>query len=179
MSWSGSGRGGGIDAAVKDALNRFVRALDHAYGGRIEKVVVFGSRARGDHTADSDVDVAVVLSSLDGRRFEERMRMTDLGYEILVDTGLSIQAWPVTWSEWNGTAVHPNADFLANMKRDAVELDARAGRHGQHQASEIIRQRAARADIPVVLELLANAPDVPPDDGDEMPEEGSAGGPFS
>ena len=47
---------------------------------------------------------------------------------------------------------------------------------GQHQALEAIRERAARANVPAVLELLANVPDVPPDEGDEMPEEpGSVG----
>ncbi|MCJ2012007.1 hypothetical protein [Methylobacterium sp. J-076] len=40
---------------------------------------------------------------------------------------------------------------------------------GQHQAFETIRRRAARADVPAVLELLAQAPDLPAAEGDEMP----------
>jgi uncharacterized protein len=38
-------------------LKRFRAALDQLYGARIERVVLFGSRARGDATGDSDYDI--------------------------------------------------------------------------------------------------------------------------
>ena len=41
-------------------LTRFRAALDKIYGDRIERVVLFGSRARGDAHEDSDYDVAVL-----------------------------------------------------------------------------------------------------------------------
>jgi predicted nucleotidyltransferase len=37
-------------------LRRLRRALDALYGDRIERVVLFGSRARGDAGEDSDYD---------------------------------------------------------------------------------------------------------------------------
>jgi predicted nucleotidyltransferase len=42
-------------------LKRFRAALDRIYGDRIERVVLFGSRARGDTHADSDCDIAVFI----------------------------------------------------------------------------------------------------------------------
>ena len=42
-------------------LKRFRAELDALYGERIERVVLFGSRARGDARDDSDYDVAVFL----------------------------------------------------------------------------------------------------------------------
>ena len=42
---------------------------------------------------------------------------------------------------------------------------------GQRQGLRMLRERAARADVPGVLSMLDGAPDVPPDEGDEMPEE--------
>lgn len=48
---------------------------------------------------------------------------------------------------------------------------------GQHHAFATIRERAERANVPAVLELLANAPDVPPDEGDELAEEHDSVGP--
>ena len=42
-------------------LARFRAALDRLYGDRIEHVVLFGSRARGDAQPDSDYDIAVFL----------------------------------------------------------------------------------------------------------------------
>ena len=43
-------------------LRRFRAALDALYGDRIERVVLFGSRARGDAHEDADYDVGSVSS---------------------------------------------------------------------------------------------------------------------
>ncbi|WP_292533698.1 nucleotidyltransferase domain-containing protein [Methylocystis sp.] len=42
-------------------LTRFRAALARTYGERLERAVVFGSRARGDARQDSDYDIAVFL----------------------------------------------------------------------------------------------------------------------
>ncbi len=42
-------------------LDRFKHALDDMYGSRIDRIVLFGSRARGEAHEDSDYDVAVFL----------------------------------------------------------------------------------------------------------------------
>ena len=51
-------------------LKRFRDALDALYGDRIERVVLFGSRARGDAHEDSDYDIAVFLKDLTDRWHE-------------------------------------------------------------------------------------------------------------
>ena len=53
-------------------LNRFRTALDEMYGDQIERVVLFGSRARGDARPDSDYDVAVFL-----KNFHDRWSVVD------------------------------------------------------------------------------------------------------
>ena len=45
-------------------LIRFRAGLDIAYGPRLERVVLFGSRARGDARPGSDYDVAVFLRDI-------------------------------------------------------------------------------------------------------------------
>ncbi len=49
---------------MTELLKRFRAALDTMYGDRIERVVLFGSRACGDAREDSDYDVAVFLKDL-------------------------------------------------------------------------------------------------------------------
>jgi predicted nucleotidyltransferase len=68
------------------ALQRFKGALDAIYGDRIAKVVLFGSRARGDAHADSDYDVAVFLKPLPDSR-KEVERLADLRVDFLDETG--------------------------------------------------------------------------------------------
>jgi predicted nucleotidyltransferase len=67
-------------------LKRFRAALDEMYGKRLERVVLFGSRARGDAREDSDYDVAVFLKDLTDR-WPELDRLADLSTDILDETG--------------------------------------------------------------------------------------------
>ena len=46
-------------ASIDPIIARFRAALGEVYGERLERVVLFGSRARGDARPDSDYDVAV------------------------------------------------------------------------------------------------------------------------
>jgi predicted nucleotidyltransferase len=45
-------------------LKRFRTALNEMYGDRLERVVLFGSRARGDADEESDYDIAVFLRDM-------------------------------------------------------------------------------------------------------------------
>ncbi len=62
----------GMDAtvALDPLLRRFRDAVAELYGPTLDRVVLFGSRARGDAREDSDYDVAVFLeghAGTDGR----------------------------------------------------------------------------------------------------------------
>jgi predicted nucleotidyltransferase len=60
-----------MGSAIDDPImKRFRAALDKLYGERIERVVLFGSRARGDVHEDSDYDIAVFLNDLTDRWLE-------------------------------------------------------------------------------------------------------------
>lgn len=50
-----------MNSDLPDILNELGGGLRRLYGGRLVRMVLFGSRARGDHEADSDIDVLVVL----------------------------------------------------------------------------------------------------------------------
>jgi predicted nucleotidyltransferase len=72
-------------------LSRFRAALAETYGDRLERAVLFGSRARGDARPDSDYDIAVFIRE-PGRWLDEVIRLADLGTGILMDTGAVISA---------------------------------------------------------------------------------------
>jgi uncharacterized protein len=81
-------------------LKRFRVGLDEVYGDRIERVVLFGSRARGDASKDSDYDVAVFLRDMPDR-FAEMNRLADLSTEMLNETGEFIHAMPYRAGSYN------------------------------------------------------------------------------
>lgn len=74
-------------------LKRFRTALTEMYGDRLERVVLFGSRARGDADDESDYDVAVFLRDLSDQPAEMN-RLADLTTDILYAGGPFIHAMP-------------------------------------------------------------------------------------
>ena len=74
-------------------LERFRTALDVIYGDRIDRVILFGSRARGDARPDSDYDVAVFLKELPDR-WPELHRLADLRVELIDKTGAFFNVLP-------------------------------------------------------------------------------------
>ena len=78
---------------VDSVLARFQAALGDAYGPRLERVVLFGSHARGEAWPESDYDVAVFLRDMPDRA-PELDRLADLPAALLYDLGGAIPALP-------------------------------------------------------------------------------------
>ena len=64
----------------------FARRLREALGGRLVRVVLFGSVARGDYEPDSDVDILVVVR---GDAGEARETARDVAFRLMEESGYS------------------------------------------------------------------------------------------
>jgi len=105
-----------MTTAIDPIMNRFRAALDDAYGPRLERVVLFGSRARGDARPDSDYDVAVFLRNIEsiGREAET---IAEIETDILYDTGAVINALPFL-----AEAYREPTGLMGALRREGVEL---------------------------------------------------------
>ena len=111
------------DETVQRALEAYARAVRELYGSRVKGVYLFGSRARGDHKPESDADVAVVLADDGGWDFwAEHRRLSDLGYDTLMESGADVQGWPIRMSEWNNPQVHSNPQLVHAIQVDGVAI---------------------------------------------------------
>ena len=97
-------------------LARFRAELVAAYGERLHRVVLFGSRARGDSRPDSDYDVAVFIRDA-GSRWNELGRLADISAGILMDTGALISAKPFASAEYDKPR-----PLMNEIRRDGREL---------------------------------------------------------
>jgi uncharacterized protein len=97
-------------------LTRFRAALAEAYGDRLERVVLFGSRARADHRPDSDYDVAVFVKD-PGTLTEELDKLALLTTAVLLDTGAVISAKP-----FYAGAYRARTAFMHDVRRDGLDL---------------------------------------------------------
>ncbi len=105
-----------MDTAIDSVLSRFRAALDEAYGSRIERVVLFGSRARGDARPDSDYDVAVFLRNLDNFG-QEAGRIAAIETDILYDTGAVINSIP-----FKAGSYQERTGLMGELRREGLDL---------------------------------------------------------
>ncbi|MFZ3238659.1 MAG: nucleotidyltransferase domain-containing protein [Stellaceae bacterium] len=103
-------------AAADPVLKRFRAGLEALYGDRIERVVLFGSRARGDAQEDSDYDVAVFLKDL-ADRWQELDRIVPLVTDILYDDGAFIHAMP-----YRAGSYEDRTSLMREIRREGIDL---------------------------------------------------------
>ena len=109
-----------IDRDTDNAVRRFLGLLTGRYN--MAGAILFGSRARGTHHADSDADVAVLLSGEHQRFLPTKLAMSDVAFEVLLETGVNISPLPVWLDEWEHPEMYSNPELLYNIAREGVRL---------------------------------------------------------
>ena len=104
------------DLASDAALTRFRRALNELYGDQLERVVLFGSRARGDARSNSDYDVAVFLKSLPDV-WTELDRLALLRVQMIDETGRFFDVMPYPAAAW-----WQRTPLMHEVRQDGVDL---------------------------------------------------------
>ena len=97
-------------------LTKFRAALDAMYGNRLERVVLYGSRARGDARPDSDYDVAVFLKDLDDR-WGESEKIAVASLNVFDETGALIHAMP-----YRAGSYRERTPLMHELRREGIDL---------------------------------------------------------
>lgn len=109
-----------IDKDTEHAARAFISrvARQYDYAGAI----LFGSRARHTHRPDSDADIAVLLHGNPGKFVDVKLSMADIAYDVLLETGIRIQALPVWEEEWAHPEAYSNPLLLRNIENEGIRL---------------------------------------------------------
>ena len=105
-----------MDTALDPVLRSFCDALAELYGPVLDRVVLFGSRARGDARPDSDYDVAVFLKDIPNRRAEWD-RLAHLRLRFLDAGGPFFEAIPFRASDYDA-----RTPLMHEIRQDGLAL---------------------------------------------------------
>jgi predicted nucleotidyltransferase len=109
-----------LDSATERATRLFMERIAMQYD--TAGAVLFGSRARQTHLADSDADVAVLLRGEHQRFLPTKLAMADLAFDVLLETGINISPLPVWLDEWEHPETYSNPDLLKNIANEGILL---------------------------------------------------------
>ena len=102
--------------AIDPVLKRFFLALQELYGPTLDRVVLFGSRARGDATADSDYDIAVFLKGVH-ELMPEFTKLADLRSHFLDSDGAFFDVIP-----FRDSSYREKTPIMHEIRRDGLTL---------------------------------------------------------
>ena len=88
-------------AAEEPVVAHFCERVLAAFGGRIERIVLFGSRARGDEHAESDWDFAVFFDHAPTEH--EQRALSDLTWAVQREFATEIQSMARSGQAWLAT----------------------------------------------------------------------------
>ena len=108
------------DAVTEYTARVFLKQISAQYD--VAGAVLFGSRARGDFRQDSDADLAVLLRGQKKEPLPVARQMARTAFDIMLDTGVLVQALPIWLEDWEHPEQSSNPVLLQNIRREGIAL---------------------------------------------------------
>ncbi len=97
-------------------LNGYLQCLKERFGSHLSKVILYGSRARGDFYETSDYDLIVILDEVTKETYDI---LDEISGEFLYKYGVILSAIAVTDKEFKEQIYDP---LLMNIKKEGITL---------------------------------------------------------
>lgn len=140
-----------LATAEREVLARFIAHLEAECGDEIRRVILFGSKARGDAAEDSDTDVLIVVTDESTRERVEAITRKD-----------AFEMADSSWMNWRILTEEDYADqrrlgfpFYVNIRRDGKELwDETAALIEETEYPLEFQEGASREMTPETIETI-------------------------
>jgi predicted nucleotidyltransferase len=94
-------------------IREFKRRAEEALPGRVVRVMLYGSHARGDARPDSDWDVAVFITGVPSS--QDRGILADIGYDLMLESGQYLQTIAI-----DAERTSERSHFVHNVLKDGL-----------------------------------------------------------
>lgn len=109
-----------MPVTIKMLLEQYTEILRKIYGNHLKTVILYGSYARGDYKADSDIDIMILLDLSDMDIKQYRHELSGETYDFNMDYDLDIK--PIAKSQQHFQKWVDVYPFYANVKKEGVKL---------------------------------------------------------
>lgn len=109
-----------MSQTLQKLMEEYIYEIKKIYSSHLRKVILYGSYARGDFRADSDVDIMILLdlSDLDLKAYSQKLSY--MTYDFNLDNDLDIK--PIAKSEAHFNKWVINYPFYSNIAKEGVVL---------------------------------------------------------
>lgn len=104
-----------FNKGIKKALTEMSKRIVESNGGKIEKIIVYGSYARNEETSDSDIDVAIITN---GKVNQDSLITVALNYELEMNKVISI----VDIEKRKFRKYKDALPFYKNIEKEGIEI---------------------------------------------------------
>lgn len=105
---------------TRTLLEQYTEILKEIYGKHLKAVILYGSYARGDYRADSDIDIMILLDLSDMDIKEYRHELSGETFDFNMDHDLDIK--PIAKSQQHFQKWIDVYLFYANVEKEGVKL---------------------------------------------------------
>lgn len=117
----------GLDARTQEAVRLFFSYLDADSLPPMSRAILYGSRARGDHRDDSDVDIMLVFAGA-GPDYDTQVQVCNAMADAqaranaVLPPGLEVTSFVYWQDEFDNPDKQRNPDFYRNVLADGVDV---------------------------------------------------------
>ncbi|WP_421828424.1 nucleotidyltransferase domain-containing protein [Larkinella sp.] len=107
-----------IPATIQSLLYTVKARLEAWYKNRLDRIILYGSYARGDYHEESDIDLLIILKDKNVSRLQEINDLVALKYDLMISNNILLSTKAVTESDYKN---RPNAIYYF-IRREGIVL---------------------------------------------------------
>lgn len=108
---------------INNIINVFISKVNSMLSDRIDKIILYGSYARGDYNKDSDIDIMILTDLSDDEIAEYRTKIYDIAYDIEYENDFDICISPLLKNTNKFDYWVEALPFYTNVKNEGVVLN--------------------------------------------------------